>query len=107
MWSSRETGLQAVDAPKTGNWQQIGKDIRDALKRYPDFMMKTDKPSYPSEKVLGKIYRECSKYVNFCESSPVMGQSSTGEHHTPLLNIGNCAQFSFSSYLPNFDSQAR
>lgn len=29
---------------------------------FPDFMMKSDKPSYPSEKVLGKLYRECRAF---------------------------------------------
>ncbi|KAL7997130.1 putative helicase/UvrB, RNA-dependent RNA polymerase, eukaryotic-type, ATP-dependent helicase HrpB [Plasmopara halstedii] len=30
-----------------------------APKSYPDFMQNKDKPSYPSRKVLGKIYRRC------------------------------------------------
>ena len=50
----------AVDAPKTGKWPKmegIGK-----IKAYPDFMMKRDKPSYPSDKVLGKLYRRCRKF---------------------------------------------
>ena len=50
----------AVDAPKTGKWPQmqgIGK-----IKACPDFMMKRDKPSYPSDKVLGKLYRRCRKF---------------------------------------------
>ena len=50
----------AVDAPKTGKWpkmQGIGK-----IKACPDFMMKRDKPSYPSDKVLGKLYRRCRKF---------------------------------------------
>ena len=50
----------AVDAPKTGKWpkmQGIGK-----IKACPDFMMKRDKPSYQSDKVLGKLYRRCRKF---------------------------------------------
>ena len=50
----------AVDAPKTGKlpkMQGIGE-----IKAYPDFMMKRDKPSYPSDKVLGKLYRRCRKF---------------------------------------------
>ena len=50
----------AVDAPKTGKWPKmpsIGK-----TKACPDFMMKRDKPSYPSDKVLGKLYRRCRKF---------------------------------------------
>ena len=53
----------AVDAPKTGLWQEVPATAR--LREYPDFMMKSDKPSYPSQKVLGKLYRECR---NFQES---------------------------------------
>ncbi|KAG6957113.1 hypothetical protein JG688_00011107 [Phytophthora aleatoria] len=30
-----------------------------APKSYPDFMQKKDKPSYPSKKILGKMYRRC------------------------------------------------
>lgn len=81
----KRIGFQAVDAPKTGNWQTIGRDILDALKRYPDFMMKKDKPSYPSERVLGKIYRECSKYINFCEFGGFVSHSSSGENRTPVI----------------------
>lgn len=48
----------AVDAPKTGCWPDLGPgDLK--VKKYPDFMMKNDKPSYKSEKVLGKLYRAC------------------------------------------------
>ena len=49
----------AVDAPKTGMWPKMPKV---KLKKYPDFMMKSDKPSYPSENVLGKLYRRCQKF---------------------------------------------
>lgn len=50
----------AVDAPKTGKWPQIPKKLK--IKECPDFMMKSDKPSYPSKKVLGKLYRRCKKF---------------------------------------------
>ena len=50
----------AVDAPKTGMWPKMPK--MKPIKKYPDFMMKTDKPSYPSEKLLGKLYRRCRKF---------------------------------------------
>ena len=50
----------AVDAPKTGKWPST-KGIRRIEKR-PDFMMKSDKPSYPSEKVIGKLFRRCRKF---------------------------------------------
>ena len=49
----------AVDAPKTGMWPKMPKTN---LKKYPDFMMKSDKQSYPSENVLGKLYRRCQKF---------------------------------------------
>ena len=50
----------AVDAPKTGKWPQMPK--MKPLKKYPDFMMKSDKASYPSDKLLGKLYRRCRKF---------------------------------------------
>ena len=50
----------AVDAPKTGKWPQMPK--MRPLKKYPDFMMKSDKASYPSDKLLGKLYRRCRKF---------------------------------------------
>ncbi|XP_022778050.1 uncharacterized protein LOC111319571, partial [Stylophora pistillata] len=50
----------AVDAPKTGKWPDTtGIGI---IEKLPDFMMKSHKPSYPSEKVLGKLYRRCRKF---------------------------------------------
>ena len=50
----------AVDAPKTGKWPQMPK--MRPLQKYPDFMMKSDKASYPSDKLLGKLYRRCRKF---------------------------------------------
>ncbi|XP_028390591.1 uncharacterized protein LOC114515528 [Dendronephthya gigantea] len=49
----------AVDAPKTGKWPKIP---QTNVKKYPDFMMKSDKPNYPSENVLGKLFRRCQKF---------------------------------------------
>ena len=50
----------AVDAPKTGKWPKIPKHVM--LKTYPDFMLKSDKASYPSDKLLGNLYRRCRKF---------------------------------------------
>ena len=50
----------AVDAPKTGEWPEMPKEAK--VLKFPDFMMKSDKPSYPSDKVLGKLYRECRAF---------------------------------------------
>ena len=50
----------AVDAPKTGEWPKMPKEAKVSV--FPDFMMKSDKPSYPSEKVLGKLFRECRAF---------------------------------------------
>lgn len=55
-----ELHSQAVDAPKTGKWTELPKEAKVSV--FPDFMMKSDKPSYPSDKVLGKLYRECRAF---------------------------------------------
>jgi RNA-dependent RNA polymerase len=47
----------AVDFPKTGIMIELPQCAR--VKTYPDFMQKSDKPMYPSQKVLGHLYRKC------------------------------------------------
>ncbi|XP_023932804.1 uncharacterized protein LOC106181258 [Lingula anatina] len=47
----------AVDFPKTGKSVDMTRELRP--KKYPDFMMNERKLTYWSEKVLGKLYREC------------------------------------------------
>ena len=64
----------AVDAPKTGLWPNM-RGMKP-VKKCPDFMMKTDKPSYPSEKILGKLYRRCKKF-----------QDSASEKHSPRMSV--------------------
>ena len=55
-----ERHLRAVDARKTGHWPEMPKEAKVTV--FPDFMMKPDKPSYTSDKVLGKLYRECRAF---------------------------------------------
>lgn len=74
---------QAVDAPKTGKWVTVPSHIRDELKKYPDFMMKMDKESYPSQKVLGKMFRECNKYMHAC-SVEAGASGCSGEGFSPV-----------------------
>ena len=57
-----ERHSRAVDAPKTGDWPEMPKEAKVTV--FPDFMMKSDKPSYTSDKVLGKLYRECRAFKN-------------------------------------------
>ena len=46
----------AVDFPKTGVPAEIPRHLR--VKDYPDFMEKADKPTYESQSVIGKLFRE-------------------------------------------------
>lgn len=78
----------AVDAPKTGLWQEV--PVAARLREYPDFMMKSDKPSYPSQKILGKLYRECR---NFQESMNFRPPRKTGHVDPSFLTQG------FEEYL--------
>ena len=57
-----ERHSRAVDAPKTGDWPEMPKEAKVTV--FPDFMMKPDKPSYTSDKVLGKLHRECRAFTN-------------------------------------------
>ncbi|CAG8460481.1 5250_t:CDS:2, partial [Racocetra persica] len=58
---------EAVDFPKTGSPLEFPNELR--VKRFPDFMEKPDKPSYPSPKVLGRLYRsiEVSDFSPYTE----------------------------------------
>ena len=47
----------AVDFPKTGIPAEMKPEHRPS--RYPDYMMKVDKPHYRSRKVIGSLYRQC------------------------------------------------
>ena len=55
-----ECHSHAVDAPKTGKWPRVPRNC--SVKKFPDFMMKADKPAYPSEKVLGQLYQKCRAF---------------------------------------------
>ncbi|KAF9389237.1 hypothetical protein BGX21_000151 [Mortierella sp. AD011] len=49
----------AVDFPKSGKPVDLPMELRP--KRYPDFMEKPEDKSYKSNKILGKIFRECRR----------------------------------------------
>lgn len=49
-------GSVAVDYPKTGVRAVIPRHLR--AKEYPDFMEKIDRPTYESQQVIGKLFRE-------------------------------------------------
>ncbi|CAG8567884.1 9056_t:CDS:2 [Gigaspora margarita] len=58
---------EAVDFPKTGKSSVFPSKLK--VKRFPDFMEKPDKPSYQSQKVLGKLYRsiEVSEFIPYTD----------------------------------------
>ncbi|KAG0046109.1 hypothetical protein BGZ83_008704 [Gryganskiella cystojenkinii] len=49
----------AVDFPKSGKPAVITPDLRP--KKYPDFMEKRPDQSYRSNRILGRVYRDCGK----------------------------------------------
>ncbi|GJJ78907.1 RNA-dependent RNA polymerase [Entomortierella parvispora] len=53
----------AVDFPKSGRPAEMIPELR--AKKYPDFMEKRSDQSYPSKRVLGKIFRDCGKPLVF------------------------------------------
>ncbi|CAH1261858.1 Hypp2472 [Branchiostoma lanceolatum] len=62
----------AVDFPKTGQCPELKRDLRPD--KYPDFMMKSDKPQYRSEKIIGKLFRQCQALdkAQFFSPDPVV-----------------------------------
>ncbi|XP_004297427.1 PREDICTED: probable RNA-dependent RNA polymerase 1 [Fragaria vesca subsp. vesca] len=51
-----ELHSHAVDSPKTGAIVKLPPSLR--VKAYPDFMEKTDRSTYESKRVIGKLYRQ-------------------------------------------------
>ena len=52
----------AVDFPKTGYVARVPKEVR--IEKYPDFMLKPDKPSYASHRIIGTLFREIKAVMN-------------------------------------------
>ncbi|OWZ15303.1 RNA-dependent RNA polymerase [Phytophthora megakarya] len=56
-----------------------------APKSYPDFMQNKDKPSYPSKKILGKMYRRCKAIF---DTTMTKGASQMPFRDDDFLTIG-------------------
>lgn len=82
-----ELHSQAVDAPKTGKWTEMPKEAKVLV--FPDFMMKSDKPSYPSDKVLGKLYRECRAFKDSIAREVPLKKP----HIAPILLVPNFQKY--------------
>ena len=60
-----ESQAVAVDYPKTGVAPKVPKEALDKVKDsgYPDFMQKKTAESYPSSKILGKLFQASKSYL--------------------------------------------
>jgi ERCC4-related helicase len=56
-----------------------------APKSYPDFMQNKDKPSYPSRKILGKMFRRCKAII---DTTMVKGASQMPVRDDKFLTLG-------------------
>ncbi|XP_059446203.1 probable RNA-dependent RNA polymerase 1 [Corylus avellana] len=76
----------AVDSPKSGVAVEIPYRLRP--KRYPDFMEKPDKPTYKSQSVIGKLFREV-KDIASCSSSPInpFTREAASQYYDPSMEV--------------------
>ncbi len=51
----------AVDFPKTGYMAEMPEEMKNSKIQYPDFMQKAHARSYISQKIIGKMFRECKR----------------------------------------------
>ena len=51
-----ELHSRAVDFPKTGVVVEVSRELRPT--RFPDFMQNKQKEAYPSQTIIGRLYRE-------------------------------------------------
>ncbi|EAS06076.2 RNA-dependent RNA polymerase RdRP2 (macronuclear) [Tetrahymena thermophila SB210] len=76
---------QAVDYAKTGISPQLPKNL--AIKEYPDFMEKDDKPSYQSQSILGILYRQVKdQYEKHCKNDIEGDRSQTFIDNNLIFN---------------------
>ncbi|KAL3751152.1 hypothetical protein ACJRO7_012034 [Eucalyptus globulus] len=61
-----ELHSKAVDYPKTGIPAKLPRNLR--VSEYPDFMEKSDKCTYESQRVIGKLYREVKGITPYTNS---------------------------------------
>jgi len=54
----------AVDFPKTGYMAEMPEEMKNTRIKYPDFMQKAHSRSYISDKIIGKMFRECKRIYN-------------------------------------------
>ncbi|KAL4479119.1 hypothetical protein ABPG72_008949 [Tetrahymena utriculariae] len=67
---------KAVDYAKSGYSPKLPKNL--AVKEYPDFMEKDDKPSYQSQSILGILYRQVKdQYEKHCKNDIEGDKSQT------------------------------
>lgn len=59
----------AVDFPKTGKIPTFDDDLRP--KSFPDFMMKSDKEIYTSNKIIGTLFRQCQSLLQLQKQSGI------------------------------------
>lgn len=78
---------EAVDFSKSGKPALMTEDLRVNI--FPDFMQKKDKESYPSKKVLGRIFRAIDKsdYKNYQDGLEENLEKKKGSLYDPRLRV--------------------
>ncbi|XP_059649729.1 probable RNA-dependent RNA polymerase 1 [Cornus florida] len=75
----------AVDFPKTGVPADIPPHLR--VKKYPDFMEKPDKPTYESQRVIGKLYREVKDAVPLTSTFKTFTKEVATQSYDPDMEV--------------------
>ncbi|KAF7133458.1 hypothetical protein RHSIM_Rhsim09G0088700 [Rhododendron simsii] len=75
----------AVDFPKTGVPAEIPRELR--VQMYPDFMGKTDKPTYKSKRVLGKLFRAVKNIAPETSSTKSFTREVAQSSYDPDLEV--------------------
>ena len=90
-----------VDSPKSGVVVKMPNHLRP--KKYPDFMEKPDKPTYESQSVIGKLFREV-KDIASC-SSPIspFTREAANQYYDPCMEVDG-----FEDYIDDaFDYKSK
>lgn len=81
----------AVDFPKTGVPAVIPPEL--FVKEYPDFMEKSNKTTYESVNVIGKLYREVKQIAPDASSTPAFTRGMARRSYDPDMEVDGFEEY--------------
>jgi len=95
----------AVDSPKTGEVVEVPYSLRP--KMYPDFMEKHDKPTYKSQSVIGKLFRQVKDIASCTSPINLFTREVAKQYYDPDMEVVGFKEYISDAldYKSEYDSK--